>query len=119
MKSIGEVGFINSNGYRYINCFGKTQACHRIIWLLMYGYWPKNIDHINRIKSDNRPINLRDVSKRENGLNRGANKNNMTGLKGVYPIQLAGGIRWKVVKHGRHVGYFATAAEGVAAYDQW
>ena len=41
-------------------------------------------DHINRNKSDNRKCNLRTVTKSLNGLNRGKNKNNKSGHKGIY-----------------------------------
>ena len=43
---------------------------HRLIWLLKYGEAPpKVIDHINRIPFDNRPINLRAVTQKENSTN--------------------------------------------------
>lgn len=43
---------------------------HRLIWLLKYGETPpKLIDHINRIPYDNRPINLRSATHKENNTN--------------------------------------------------
>jgi len=41
-------------------------------------------DHINQDKLDNRKSNLRVAGKSLNGLNRGKNKNNTSGHKGVY-----------------------------------
>lgn len=46
-------------------------AVHRIIWFMETGTDPMfhDIDHINRIKDDNRWINLRMVSRSENSFN--------------------------------------------------
>lgn len=41
------------------------------------------VDHINHDTLDNRKINLRFCDKSTNGMNRGANKNNKSGYKGV------------------------------------
>lgn len=59
------------NGYIIVRIFGRNFPAHRIAWLLLYGYWPKGvIDHINRCRSDNRALNLRDVTPAENARNR-------------------------------------------------
>jgi hypothetical protein len=42
---------------------------HRFIWWISYGEVPKEIDHINRVKGDNRLFNLRNVSHSENKKN--------------------------------------------------
>lgn len=67
-------------GYKY-----KTYRVHRVIWLLVYGEWPKEqIDHINGIKDDNRICNLRAVSNRENHKNMPLRSDNTSGHTGVY-----------------------------------
>lgn len=45
---------------------------HRIVWKTFNGNIPNNleIDHINRIKSDNRLVNLRCVNRQENNRNK-------------------------------------------------
>jgi len=64
------------NGYAvhrlYLNGIKKQVRAHRIIWMAMCGKIPKGkcIDHINRIKTDNRLKNLRLVSVHENATNR-------------------------------------------------
>ena len=64
--------------------FDKNYYAHRIIWLHYYGCWPKDqIDHINHDATDNRIINLREVSGFENQKNRKLNKNSNTGYTGV------------------------------------
>lgn len=44
----------------------------------------EEIDHINRNKLDNRKSNLRICNRSINMQNRGVNKNNTSGYKGIY-----------------------------------
>ena len=75
---------IDSKGYLQINVLGKMYRGHRVAWFLHYGEWPNLIDHINGVRDDNRIHNLRSVNKHENGLNRGLNSKNTSGVFGVY-----------------------------------
>ena len=75
----------NQNNYRQVDFMGKTYQAHRLAWFYVYGVWPSGqIDHINRNKSDNRLVNLRDCSISENKQNSGLYKCNKTGFKGVF-----------------------------------
>ena len=57
---------------------------HRVAWVLTYGYLPKQIDHINGDKTDNRLCNLREVTQSESDRNRILPwKNSSHGLPGV------------------------------------
>lgn len=77
-------GAKNKDGYIRIKFNGKLILSHRLAWFYVYGDWPKqHIDHINRIRDDNRIENLRDVSIGENNLNT-VRKPNKTGHIGVY-----------------------------------
>jgi len=80
---IGEVaGYVQD--YVKIKIDGKQYKAHRLAWLYMTGYFPKEqIDHINHIKTDNRFVNLREVNNQENHKNRTVNKNNTSGVVGV------------------------------------
>lgn len=61
---------INSRGYLVLTFFKRAVLAHRVGWLLMTGAWPENqIDHINRIKTDNRWVNLRAATIGENNAN--------------------------------------------------
>jgi hypothetical protein len=74
----------NKVGYIVITINYKTYLAHRLVWLYVYGKFPdKWIDHINRIKTDNRLINLRDVSPSENAKNGNVHKDNITQVRGV------------------------------------
>jgi hypothetical protein len=84
-KFAGEVaGSILSNGYRQITIDGNSYGAARLAWLYVHGEWPKNeIDHINRVRDDDRLVNLRDVTSTENQNNRSNNNG------------LPGGVQWR------------------------
>lgn len=64
-------GCTDVDGYRIITIEKVALRAHRIAWLMFYGYWPSDdIDHINRIKSDNRISNLRVVTNQQNQINK-------------------------------------------------
>lgn len=57
-------------GYLRTKVFGKLEQVHRLVWLCAYGEWPENqLDHINRIRHDNRIFNLREVTASQNQQN--------------------------------------------------
>lgn len=60
-----------------------TTLEHRLIWLWHHGYLPKQIDHINLEKSDNRIENLRPANNSTNQMNILPRCNSSTGMKGV------------------------------------
>ncbi len=73
-----------TEGYLCISIDSKTYKLHRIVFFYVIGRFPKNeIDHINGNKSDNRWINLRDVSKSDNQKNASKRKDNKSGCTGV------------------------------------
>lgn len=70
--SYHRVGHIDGKGYISVSCKGRQIKAHRLAWFLYYGSFPtQEIDHINRIRTDNRIINLRDVDRIVNNNNRG------------------------------------------------
>lgn len=111
-------GHINPHGYRVI-WIGANYAAHRLAWLYVHDAWPEGqIDHINRVRSDNRIANLRSVAPSENIQNRGRHGNNASGFKGVF--RKKGGRRWTaqitVNRRQLHLGNFESAEEAHAAY---
>jgi len=85
-KKIGDIAGSSSHhsGYIYITLSGTTYGAHRLAWLYVHGVMPPDeIDHINRVKNDNRLANLRSVSHQENHHNRSLQANNKSGCSGV------------------------------------
>ena len=78
-------GTIHPSGYRYIMVNGKHYNASRLAFLYIRGYFPEhNVDHINRIRNDDRWCNLRKVSHYCNNRNTGNRKTNTSGVKGVH-----------------------------------
>ena len=72
------------DGYMRIRLFGHAFSVHRLIWVLHNSLIPEGmqIDHINRIRTDNRIENLRVVTQRQNLSNHGIST--ASGYPGVW-----------------------------------
>lgn len=82
---VGEEAFTSDDGggYRIGRVSGRKYRAHRLIWFIVYGYWPNVIDHINGQPSDNRIENLRDTNASENQKNAARRQDNTSGFPGV------------------------------------
>lgn len=115
----GIAGSINGRGYINIGIKYVMYLAHRLVWVYVHGHEPPNeIDHINRIKNDNRLVNLRLATRSENMLNKGIMATNTSGYKGV--SFNSRDKKWIVMclidgKH-HYIGRFDTAEEASSAY---
>lgn len=75
---------ITNSGYHEGRLDGQTYLAHRIIWKMLYGGEPIQIDHINHDRLDNRKINLRNVTPSENNHNQRLSPRSSSGICGVY-----------------------------------
>lgn len=83
-KAGSVAGCLNSDGYLHLRVDITLYKAHQVIWALVYGSWPEGvIDHINRIKTDNRIENLRDTTVQVNNINKGVRKDSKTGHPNV------------------------------------
>jgi hypothetical protein len=84
-KHAGKIANQKAGNYHYIRITKDGVKFwfyeHRIIWALMTGEWPKEIDHINGNGWDNRWKNLRNGTHVENLQNR--TEFNKSGFRGV------------------------------------
>lgn len=114
---IGSVAGTDNNGYLRIVFQGKRYYAHRLAWYFMTGEIPEEIDHIDRDKFNNKFLNLRSVSRSENGLNKDKQKNNTTGYLGVQVHKRkSGSICYRSFFRRKHLGLFSTAEEAHLAY---
>lgn len=96
--------------YRY-----DVYTAHRIIWKLMTGEEPVEIDHINGVRADNRIANLRSVSVSENRKNMRISSMNTSGISGVSETSCGWTARICINTKAIWLGCYKTRDEAVAA----
>ena len=75
------------HGYLRTNINRRNIAVHRVILAFKYGrIIPKEMDcdHINGVPGDNRAVNVREVERAENSINRAINVSSKTSVMGVH-----------------------------------
>lgn len=137
MKAIpltqGKEAIVDDEIYEYLTCWswhystGYAKRCdwnngksrivrmHHFVLPLKEGM---QVDHINGNGLDNRRENLRLVTKSQNMMNRGTQKNSTSGFKGVNKHQ----GKWRAYilenRRQRHLGMFNTKEEAALAYNE-
>lgn len=112
---------ICKRGYLTGKINGLSVYAHRIAWKLTHGTEPKEIDHINGDRTDNRLSNLRPADRLTNGKNLARKSNNTSGVNGVYWCKRDrvwcsyGRIDHKMYMIGR----YGTIEEATEARAQW
>lgn len=111
-------GYIEKEGYRYIEFDGRAYRAGRLAWFYVYGVWPTQVDHKNCVKSDDSIGNLREATYAQQMANRTVLVTNEAGIKGIRRQ----GNRWRArIDHNHrqlHLGYFSTPEEAAQAYKQ-
>ena len=117
-----KAGGLDKNGYHRVLIEGKTLFTHRVVLYLESGIWPtEEVDHINGVRNDNRPLNLRLVTKSQNNKGFKAKSEGTTskyrgvGLKSKEKL-------WRayITLDGvhKHLGYFISEEEAARAYNE-
>ncbi len=113
--------FNEGMGYRYICVNGANYSEHIIIWIWHYGKIPKGkeVDHKNRIRSDNRIENLRIGTHGKNSANIDIRKDNTSGYKGVSFHKRTKTWRADITFEDcqKSLGHFGTALDAAVAYN--
>ncbi|AZF94572.1 HNH endonuclease [Pectobacterium phage Khlen] len=88
----------------------KSYLAHRVVFFLTHGYWPKQVDHIDGVRTNNNPANLRVITPAENQHNKR--------VKGYYLDKRSGKWLSKIRIDGRvqWLGLYTTKQEAHAVY---
>lgn len=114
-------GSVNTAGDVAVGFQGKTYTCARIVWMLVHGVDPgpdRDIDHVDRDRSNLRLENLRLADGGQVMATRGLRADNKTGAKGVRFDKRRGRYEARIGYQGRriHIGTFSTVEEAAQAY---
>jgi len=108
---VGNKGYVRTASRKYNRMF-----LHRFLLGTS-----EQVDHINRIKTDNRLCNLRTCTSQENNRNR-VYKNTQSGVQGVCVIKKNGKTRYRarVCVDGKRIslGYFDSLEEAERVYKE-
>lgn len=110
----------DGKSYLKISLKGKSYFAHRLVFLYMYGAWPRDeVDHVNGQPWDNRLINLRPATRAQNCWNVGPRLTDGRRFKGVYFDKKA--QRWKAQIQANGIKYtipgvYRTEHEAAQAY---
>jgi hypothetical protein len=118
--AVGDVvGCYDGKRHWKIHINGRGYNAHRLAWLYVHGRWPPQyIDHINGDGCDNRLVNLRESTPRQNQANKRLSKPPKSGFIGVFrnPCDRTWKARLRVDGKIKYLGSFATAELASAAY---
>ena len=112
------VGSKTNHGYITICIDKEKYLMHRLVFLYFNGFIPKEVDHINGNRCDNRIENLREVTHTQNQWNYPMQKKNKSGFKGVDMCKKTGKWRAQIRQDSKkkHIGLFATPELAHEAY---
>lgn len=74
-----------ASGYWIVCVDGVKYRQHVLIWFMLYGEWlPRKIDHEDRDRGNNRPLNLRRATESQQHQNMALRADNTSGARGVH-----------------------------------
>lgn len=106
---------VKAECYGYIRCSLRVEgkidilvSGHQLAWYITTGEVADIIDHINRVKDDNRILNLRSVTQKENRFN--------TPSKGYYKTKDRYMATIRLNGKNKHLGCYDNEADAHQAY---
>jgi hypothetical protein len=119
-KHAGQEAFTSLNeGRPHGRIFRKSYFASRVIWALVYGEWPIEVDHKNHDPADNRLGNLRACTHKQNLSNQSSTRGSSSRFVGVSWSRDRQKWQAQITVDGRRIqlGRHATEEAAAAAYD--
>lgn len=122
-----EAGTIEESGvknsiklYRRVLMNGKFAYVHRVIWVMMTGEQPDEVDHIDGNGLNNKWDNLRNITHKQNGKNQKIHTTNTSGTSGVTFRRDTGRWRARLIVDGIMIdsGSFKNKEDAIRARKQ-
>lgn len=95
------VGTVDGSGYLHVSVCKRFIRLHRLGMFLTYCFVHDSLDHINRIRTDNRLSNLRACTQHGNSGNSGMHGHNTSGYRGVSKNARSGLWHVQIKRHGK------------------
>jgi len=83
-ESSKALGSLSGRGYLSVTWKGISCRVHRVIFAMHHGFYPKQVDHIDGNKLNNKIENLRASNNSQNSFNKGLSSRNTSGYKNVH-----------------------------------
>lgn len=110
-------GKLTSAGYVQLCLNYKRIYAHRVAFLLVNGRWPKHqIDHINGNRADNRWVNLREATPRDNQKNQECHRSGKLPGCTYIPDRNIWRAGIQIAGKKKYLGCFKTEHEAHTAY---
>ena len=72
-----------TRGYVQVRVDGVLLYAHRVVYAIVTGEVPPEVDHRDTVKHNNKPSNLRAATREDNAQNRGVTSRSASGVKGL------------------------------------
>jgi hypothetical protein len=118
VKAGTPAGSKHNKGYLAIRIDAVACLCHRLAFLYVHGFLPKQIDHINGDRTDNRISNLRAANNQLNSRNSSLRSNNKSGVCGVSWDKNKWAARIHTGSEYKYLGRFDDLDEAKRAYSE-
>lgn len=108
--------YVGLQGYKRGHILRQPFKACWVIWGLSHGEWPKRLDHIDGEKSNDRLVNLRNVTQKINSRNSKRFSTNKSGVTGVCFHKETGKWRAYIVVDYKqqHLGLFDLKDDAIA-----